>query len=154
MSNSFIKDSVQWLHIVQWSQQSCHEIAYFLPSVQIFVKCALNNQNSTQIVVLIISVLYCERIHHTVGTLNLQVIFPALDKNVAQTNLLELKVEGRLFDELMELIGSVLKNKKAFSVKEQQDIISCTEAIRTALCQHISKEEDVVRPSFHTQRKY
>ena len=55
-----------------------------------------------------------------------------------------------MFDELMELIGSVLKNKKGFSVKEQQDIICCTEAIQTALCQQMSKEEDVVRPCFHT----
>ena len=72
---------------------------------------------------------------------------------MAQTNLLELKEEGRLFDELMELISSVLKKKKGFSVKEHQEIICSTEAIRTALCQHMSKEEDVVRPCFHTLKK-
>lgn len=78
-----------------------------------------------------------------------EVIFPALDsrvKNVAQTYSLEHKEESDLFDQMLELLNSALKDKSNASIKLRRELICRTEAIQTTLCQHMSKEEQQVLP--------
>jgi zinc finger-like protein len=67
---------------------------------------------------------------------------------VAHTVLLDLKLEGQLFDTLMESVNRALEKEKGLLVKEQHNILCCTEAIHTTLCQHMSKEEELVTHSF------
>jgi hypothetical protein len=67
---------------------------------------------------------------------------------VAHTLLLDLRLEGRLFDKLIESVNRALEKEKGFLVKEQHNILCCTEAIQATLCQHMSKEEELVTHSF------
>ncbi|OIT05344.1 PREDICTED: zinc finger protein BRUTUS [Nicotiana attenuata] len=74
-----------------------------------------------------------------------EVIFPALDirvKNVAQTYSLEHKGESDLFDHLFELLNSEKHNYESFP----RELASCTGALQTSVCQHMSKEEEQVFP--------
>lgn len=78
-----------------------------------------------------------------------EVIFPALDmrvKNVAHAYCLEHKGESDLFDQVFELLNSALKDSDHGSVKLRRELVCCTEAIQTSLCQHMSKEEEQVFP--------
>ncbi|VFQ87175.1 unnamed protein product [Cuscuta campestris] len=74
-----------------------------------------------------------------------EVIFPALDirvKNIAHTYSLEHKGESDLFDNLFELLNSHKKSHESFP----RELASCTGALRTSICQHMSKEEEQVFP--------
>nr|GLL21912.1 zinc finger protein BRUTUS-like [Ipomoea trifida] len=74
-----------------------------------------------------------------------EVIFPALDKrvkNVARTYSLEHKGESDLFDLLFELLNSHNQSHESFP----RELASCTGALQTSLCQHMSKEEEQVFP--------
>ncbi|KAI5056021.1 hypothetical protein GOP47_0029542 [Adiantum capillus-veneris] len=78
-----------------------------------------------------------------------EVIFPALDsrvKNIAQTYSLEHKEESDLFDQMLVLLNSAIKEEFNPSQKLRRDLICCTEAIQTTLCKHMSKEEEQVFP--------
>ncbi|GLJ10012.1 hypothetical protein SUGI_0120100 [Cryptomeria japonica] len=78
-----------------------------------------------------------------------EVIFPALDsrvKNVARTYSLEHKGESDLFDQVFELLNSALKDNHNGSLKLRRELVCCTEAIQTSLCQHMSKEAEQVFP--------
>ncbi|MCO5596270.1 hypothetical protein L7F22_050330 [Adiantum nelumboides] len=78
-----------------------------------------------------------------------EVIFPALDrrvKNIAQTYSLEHKEESNLFDQMLVLLNSAIKEELNPSQKLRRDLICCTEAIQTTLCKHMSKEEEQVFP--------
>lgn len=79
----------------------------------------------------------------TTLSLELQVIFPALDirvKNVAQTYSLEHKGESNLFDHLFELLNSNAQNDESFP----RELASCTGALQTSVSQHMAKEEEQV----------
>lgn len=79
----------------------------------------------------------------TASSLQLQVIFPALDirvKNVAQTYSLEHKGETNLFDNLFELLSSTTQNDESFP----RELASCTGALQTSVSQHMAKEEEQV----------
>jgi zinc finger-like protein len=78
-----------------------------------------------------------------------EVIFPALDlrvKNVAHAYSLEHKVESDLFDQMFLLLTAALKEKGSAPMELRRELICCTEAIQTTLCQHFSKEEEQVFP--------
>ncbi|KAJ7531954.1 hypothetical protein O6H91_14G066700 [Diphasiastrum complanatum] len=78
-----------------------------------------------------------------------EVIFPALDrrvKNVAHTYSLEHKVESNLFDQMFQLLNNALDEKSNPSIELRRELVCCTEAIQTTLCQHLSKEEEQVFP--------
>lgn len=78
-----------------------------------------------------------------------EVIFPALDtrvKNIAQTYSLEHKEESDLFDQMLVLLNSALKEEGNASTKLRRELICCTEAIQTTLCKHMWKEEEQVFP--------
>ncbi|MCO5564443.1 hypothetical protein L7F22_018104 [Adiantum nelumboides] len=80
---------------------------------------------------------------------DVEVIFPALDrrvKNIAQTYSLEHKEESNLFDQMLVLLNSAIKEELNPSQKLRRDLICCTEAIQTTLCKHMSKEEEQVFP--------
>lgn len=82
-------------------------------------------------------------------TLELQVIFPALDirvKNVAQTYSLEHKGETNLFDHLFELLNSNAKDDENFP----RELASCTGALQTSVSQHMAKEQQQVLFHFYT----
>lgn len=83
----------------------------------------------------------------TAYSLQLQVIFPALDirvKNVAQTYSLEHKGETNLFDNLFELLSSTRQNDESFP----RELASCTGALQTSVSQHMAKEEEQVKLHF------
>lgn len=89
----------------------------------------------------------------TTLTLELQVIFPALDirvKNVAQTYSLEHKGETNLFDHLFELLNSNAKDDESFP----RELASCTGALQTSVSQHMAKEEEQVLFHFYTLNLY
>ncbi|KAK6931529.1 RCHY1, zinc-ribbon [Dillenia turbinata] len=74
-----------------------------------------------------------------------EVIFPALDlrvKNVARTYSLEHKGESDLFDQLFQLLNSSMHTEE----KYRRELASCTGALQTSICQHMSKEEEQVFP--------
>ncbi|KAI5083971.1 hypothetical protein GOP47_0000140 [Adiantum capillus-veneris] len=79
-----------------------------------------------------------------------EVIFPALDsrvKNIAPTYLLEHKDEDHLFDLMSELLSSAQRESNAsLSKKLKRELLWCTEAIKTSLSKHMSKEEKQVFP--------
>lgn len=78
---------------------------------------------------------------------NFQVIFPALDlrvKNVTYAYSLEHQVEINLFDQMFLLLTAALKEKGSAPMELRRELICCTEAIQTTLCQHFSKEEEQV----------
>lgn len=80
---------------------------------------------------------------------DLQVIFPALDlrvKNVANAYSLEHQTESHLFDQMFLLLTAALKEKGSAPMELRRELICCTEAIQTTLCQHLSKEEEQVLP--------
>lgn len=75
--------------------------------------------------------------------LELQVIFPALDrrvKNVARTYSLEHEGESALFDQLFELLNSKTQNEESY----RRELALCTGALQTSISQHMSKEEEQV----------
>ncbi|CAH9082719.1 unnamed protein product [Cuscuta europaea] len=72
-------------------------------------------------------------------------MFPALDirvKNIARTYSLEHKGESDLFDHLFELLNSQDQSHESFP----RELASCTGALQTSVCQHMSKEEEQVFP--------
>ena len=69
-------------------------------------------------------------------------------KNVAKTYSLEHKEESDLFDQMLELLNLALKEKSNIATKLRRQLICCTEAIQTTLCQHLSKEEQQVNHAF------
>ena len=71
-------------------------------------------------------------------------------KNVAKTYSLEHKEESDLFDQMLELLNLALKEKSNITSKLRRQLICCTEAIQTTLCQHLSKEEQQVNHTFLT----
>ncbi|XP_031121997.1 zinc finger protein BRUTUS-like [Ipomoea triloba] len=74
-----------------------------------------------------------------------EVIFPALDirvKNVARTYSLEHEGEGVLFDQLFALLDSDMQNEESY----RRELASCSGALLTSICQHMSKEEEQVFP--------
>ncbi|CAH9084819.1 unnamed protein product [Cuscuta epithymum] len=74
-----------------------------------------------------------------------EVMFPALDirvKNIARTYSLEHKGESDLFDHLFELLNSHDQSHESFP----RELASCTGALQTSVCQHMSKEEEQVFP--------
>ncbi|XP_047940642.1 zinc finger protein BRUTUS-like [Salvia hispanica] len=74
-----------------------------------------------------------------------EVIFPALDirvKNVARTYSLEHEGESVLFDQLFTLLGNDMENEESY----KRELASCTGALQTSICQHMSKEEEQVFP--------
>ncbi|KAL3695707.1 hypothetical protein R1sor_009783 [Riccia sorocarpa] len=78
-----------------------------------------------------------------------EVIFPALDlrvKNVAHAYSLEHQTESDLFDQMFLLLTAALSEKGSAAVELRRELICCTEAIQTTLCQHLSKEEEQVFP--------
>ncbi|KAG6554197.1 hypothetical protein Mapa_004113 [Marchantia paleacea] len=78
-----------------------------------------------------------------------EVIFPALDlrvKNVAHAYSLEHQTESELFDQMFLLLTAALKEKGSAPMELRRELICCTEAIQTTLCQHLSKEEEQVFP--------
>ncbi|KAL2642312.1 hypothetical protein R1flu_009899 [Riccia fluitans] len=78
-----------------------------------------------------------------------EVIFPALDlrvKNVAHAYSLEHQTESDLFDQMFLLLTAALREKGSAAVELRRELVCCTEAIQTTLCQHLSKEEEQVFP--------
>lgn len=69
-------------------------------------------------------------------------------KNVANAYSLEHKVESDLFDQMFLLLTAALEEKGSAPMKLRRELICCTEAIQTTLCQHFSKEEEQVSISF------
>lgn len=81
----------------------------------------------------------------TTFSLELQVIFPALDKrvkNVAQTYSLEHEGESNLFDHLFDLLNNDARMDENFP----RELASCTRALQTSISQHMAKEEEQVSP--------
>ncbi|XP_057812774.2 zinc finger protein BRUTUS isoform X2 [Cryptomeria japonica] len=78
-----------------------------------------------------------------------EVIFPALDtrvKNVALTYSLEHIGENDLFDHVFGLLNSALEHDNNGLLELRRELVSCTEAIRISLRQHMSKEEEQIFP--------
>lgn len=66
-------------------------------------------------------------------------------KNVAHAYSLEHKVESDLFEQMSDLLNKALQEKGNVPASLRRDLICCTEALQTTLCQHLSKEEQQVR---------
>ncbi|CAM6015632.1 unnamed protein product [Sphagnum balticum] len=78
-----------------------------------------------------------------------EVMFPALDsrvKNVAHAYSLEHQVEGELLDQMSGLLRKAMVEKGSVPLNLRRELLSCTEALQTILCQHLSKEEEQVFP--------
>ncbi|CAK9873098.1 unnamed protein product [Sphagnum jensenii] len=78
-----------------------------------------------------------------------EVIFPALDlrvKNVAHTYSLEHQEEGELLDQMSGLLSKAMVEKGIVPLTLRRELLTCTEALQTMLCQHLSKEEEQVFP--------
>lgn len=78
-----------------------------------------------------------------------EVILPALDsrvKNVAHSYSLEHKVESDLFDQIASLLSAALAEKGKVASTLHSDLVCCTQALHTTLCQHLAKEEEQVFP--------
>nr|PNR27802.1 hypothetical protein PHYPA_029954 [Physcomitrium patens] len=78
-----------------------------------------------------------------------EVILPALDsrvKNVAHSYSLEHKVESDQFDQIAQLLSNPLAEDGRVASSLHSQLGSCTEALHTTLCQHLSKEEEQVFP--------
>jgi zinc finger-like protein len=74
-------------------------------------------------------------------------MFPALDlrvKNVAHAYSLEHQVEGELLDQMSGLLRKAVVVKGSVPLNLRRELLSCTEALQTILCQHFSKEEEQV----------
>lgn len=61
-------------------------------------------------------------------------------KNVARTYSLEHEGESVLFDQLFTLLGNDMENEESY----KRELASCTGALQTSICQHMSKEEEQV----------
>ena len=76
-----------------------------------------------------------------------QVIFPALDsrvKNVAHSYSWEHKVECDLFDQIASLLSAILTEEGKVASTLHSELVCCTQALHTTLCQHLAKEEEQV----------
>jgi zinc finger-like protein len=57
-------------------------------------------------------------------------------------------VESDLFEQMSDLLNKALQEKGNVPASLRRDLICCTEALQTTLCQHLSKEEQQVRNNF------
>lgn len=82
-------------------------------------------------------------------------ILPALDsrvKNVAHSYSLEHKVESDLFDQIARLLSAALADKGKVASTFHSDLVCCTQALHTTLCQHLAKEEEQVQIIHHLHK--
>lgn len=57
-------------------------------------------------------------------------------------------MESDLFEQMSDLLNKALQEKGNVPASLRRDLICCTEALQTTLCQHLSKEEQQVRNNF------
>lgn len=57
-------------------------------------------------------------------------------------------MESDLFEQMSDLLNKALQEKGNVPASLRRDLICCTEALQTTLCQHLSKEEQQVRINF------